>query len=826
MDKINLKAVLLQNMGEDSADFLPIMGDEKELLNDNMQIPDTLPILPLRNTVLFPGVIIPINIGRDKSLKLIKDSYRQSALIGVVAQKDTNTENPDINDLYQIGTVASILKILEMPDGTTTAIIQGKRRFLLEDILYDDPYHVGKISLKKEEGVPKNDPEYNAIAESLKDMASKIVKYSSHIPNEAGFALKNIESMLFLINFISSNTDVDYQNKQELLEIDNLKQRAIKLLEILSKQVSLLELKNDIQKKVKMDIDKQQREYFLHQQMKTIQDELGGNPTDEEIKELEELAETKEWNGNVREIFNKELNKLKRLNPSSPDYSVQSNYLREMLDLPWNHLSEDNLDLEHARQVLDADHFGLEKVKERILEYLAVLKLKADMKSPILCLYGPPGVGKTSLGKSVARALNREFVRMSLGGLHDESEIRGHRKTYIGAMPGRILQSIKKAGTSNPVFILDEIDKVGNDFRGDPQSALLEVLDPEQNGSFHDNFLDIDYDLSKVMFIATANDLSTIAGPLRDRMEIIEVTGYLMEEKREIAKRHLIPKQLENHGITAGHVTIPDEIIDLIIEKYTRESGVRSLDMTIAKIMRHVARKVAMNKKFTITLDENKVKEYLGSPIFSREEYQGNELPGVVTGLAWTAAGGEILYIESSYSKGKGHLSLTGNLGEVMKESATLALEYIKSHAKEIGIDEKMFEENDIHVHVPAGAVPKDGPSAGITMVTALVSALTGRKVKKAIAMTGEITLRGKVLPVGGIREKILAAKRAGIKEIILCSENKKDIDDIKKRIPERAEIPLCGSYQRSAGNSASKSIKESPVRPMVFSYNGDSSPT
>ena len=781
MDKINLKAVLLQNMGEDSADFLPIMGDEKELLNDNMQIPDTLPILPLRNTVLFPGVIIPINIGRDKSLKLIKDSYRQSALIGVVAQKDTNTENPDINDLYQIGTVASILKILEMPDGTTTAIIQGKRRFLLEDILYDDPYHVGKISLKKEEGVPENDPEYNAIAESLKDMASKIVKYSSHIPNEAGFALKNIESMLFLINFISSNTDVDYQNKQELLEIDNLKQRAIKLLEILSKQVSLLELKNDIQKKVKMDIDKQQREYFLHQQMKTIQDELGGNPTDEEIKELEELAETKEWNGNVREIFNKELNKLKRLNPSSADYSVQSNYLREMLDLPWNHLSEDNLDLEHARQVLDADHFGLEKVKERILEYLAVLKLKADMKSPIVCLYGPPGVGKTSLGKSVARALNREFVRMSLGGLHDESEIRGHRKTYIGAMPGRILQSIKKAGTSNPVFILDEIDKVGNDFRGDPQSALLEVLDPEQNGSFHDNFLDIDYDLSKVMFIATANDLSTIAGPLRDRMEIIEVTGYLMEEKREIAKRHLIPKQLENHGITAGHVTIPDEIIDLIIEKYTRESGVRSLDMTIAKIMRHVARKVAMNKKFTITLDENKVKEYLGSPIFSREEYQGNELPGVVTGLAWTAVGGEILYIESSYSKGKGHLSLTGNLGEVMKESATLALEYIKSHAKEIGIDEKMFEENDIHVHVPAGAVPKDGPSAGITMVTALVSALTGRKVKKAIAMTGEITLRGKVLPVGGIREKILAAKRAEIKEIILCSENKKDIDDIKK---------------------------------------------
>lgn len=781
MDKINLKAVLLENMGEDSSEFLPIMGDEKELLNDNLQIPDTLPILPLRNTVLFPGVIIPINIGRSKSLKLIRDAYKQSALIGVIAQKDTNTENPGMNDLFSIGTVASILKILEMPDGTTTAIIQGKRRFMLDDILYDDPYHVGKISIKQEEGMPENDPEYNAIAESLKEMASKIVKYSSHIPNEAGFALKNIESMLFLINFISSNTDVDYQSKQELLEIDSLKQRAIKLLEILSKQVSLLELKNDIQKKVKMDIDKQQREYFLHQQMKTIQDELGGNPTDEEIKELEELSKSKEWNDKVKETFTKELNKLKRLNPSSPDYSVQSNYLREMLDLPWNHYSKDNLDLNHAKEVLDADHFGLEKVKERILEYLAVLKLKSDMKSPILCLYGPPGVGKTSLGKSVAKAINREFVRMSLGGLHDESEIRGHRKTYIGAMPGRILQNIKKAGTSNPVFILDEIDKVGNDFRGDPQSALLEVLDPEQNTNFHDNFLDVDYDLSKVMFIATANDLSTIAGPLRDRMEIIEVSGYLLEEKREIAKRHLIPKQLENHGITTANITIPDEMIDTMIEKYTRESGVRSLDMTVAKIMRHVARKVAMDKKFTVTVDDAILKEYLGSPIFSREEYQGNELPGVVTGLAWTAVGGEILYIESSYSKGKGHLSLTGNLGDVMKESATLALEYIKSHSKEIGIDDKIFDENDIHVHVPAGAVPKDGPSAGITMVTALVSSLTGRKVKKAIAMTGEITLRGKVLPVGGIREKILAAKRAGIKEIILCSENRKDIEDIKK---------------------------------------------
>lgn len=781
MSKINLKVDLLEALGEDLAGFIPVIADEKELLNEDIKIPDTVPILPLRNTVLFPGVIIPINIGRKKSLQLIQEANKSGDLIGCIAQKDTDIEEPNFDDLYKVGTVASIVKILEMPNGTTTAIIQGKKRFLLEDILYSDPYHVGKISLKQEEAIPENDPEYNAIAESLKDMASKIVRYSNEIPKEANIALRHIESMLFLINFISSNTDVPYKNKQELLEIDNLKGRALKLLEILSQQLNLLELKNDIQKKVKTDIDQQQREYFLHQQMKTIQDELGGNPIDEEFQELEDRAAQKEWNQNIRDLFDKELNKMRRLNPQSPDYSVQSNYLHEMLELPWNHCSEDNLDLNHAQEMLDADHFGLEKVKERILEYLAVLKLKADMKSPILCLYGPPGVGKTSLGKSVAKAINREFVRMSLGGLHDEAEIRGHRKTYIGAMTGRILQNIKKAGTSNPVFILDEIDKVGKDFRGDPQSALLEVLDPEQNNAFHDNFLDVDYDLSKVMFIATANDLSTIAAPLRDRMEIIEVSGYLMGEKREIAKHHLIPKQLENHGITADNIMIPDDIIEHIIEKYTRESGVRNLDMTIAKIMRHVARKVAMNKKYTVTLDEAKVKEYLGSPIFSREEYQGNELPGVVTGLAWTAVGGEILFIESSYSKGKGILTLTGNLGDVMKESATLALEYIKSHAAELGVNEEIFDGHDIHLHVPAGAVPKDGPSAGITMVTSLVSALTGRKVKKAIAMTGEITLRGKVLPVGGIREKILAAKRAGIKTIILCCENKKDVEEVKK---------------------------------------------
>lgn len=781
MEKIDFKSVLMEDVADDSTEFLPIIADEKILLNEKINIPDILPLLPIRNTVLFPGVMIPVNIGRSKSLKLVQYAYKENALIGVVAQKDTNMENPDMDDLYKTGTVAAVLKVLEMPDGTKTAIVQGKRRFELEDILYDDPYHVGKVRIKNEGKVPEKDPEYKAITDSLKDMATKIMKYSSHIPGEATLAIKSIESMLFLVNFISSSTDIPYHSKQELLEIDDLKPRAIKLMELLSQHVALLELKNDIQKKVKTDIDRQQREYFLHQQMKTIQDELGGDPADQEIEVLEELAKKKKWSAKIREIFEKELDKLQRLNPSSPDYSVQANYLREFVELPWNHCSKDKLDLNHAKEVLDAEHFGLEKVKERILEYLAVLKLKANMKSPILCLYGPPGVGKTSLGKSIAQAIGREFVRMSLGGLHDESEIRGHRKTYIGAMPGRIIQSIKKAGTSNPVFILDEIDKVGNDFRGDPQSALLEVLDPEQNTNFHDNFLDVDYDLSKVMFIATANDLSSIVPPLRDRMEIIEVSGYLLEEKREIAKRHLIPKQRENHGITGGHIDLPDETIDFIIEKYTRESGVRSLDKAIAKIMRQVARKVVENKKFHVLLSPENVKEYLGFPIFSREEYQGNELPGVVTGLAWTSAGGEILFVESTYSKGKGQLTLTGNLGEVMKESATLALEYIKSHAQAIGIEENIFDERNIHVHVPSGAVPKDGPSAGITMVTSLVSSLTGRKVKKALAMTGEITLRGKVLPVGGIREKILAAKRAGIKEIILCSENRKDIEEIKE---------------------------------------------
>ncbi len=780
MNKIDFSNFMSANIDENESGIVSIIEDEKDLMNDNTIIPDTLPILPLRNMVMFPNIILPINIGRSTSLQLIRQAYKQNAIIGIFTQRDPVTENPQQNDLYTIGTAAIVLKLLEMPDGTTTAIVQGKKRIQLDDILYEDPYLVGKVFVKEEEKIENDDQEYHAIFDSLKEMTSKIIQYTN-TPKELNFALKNIESMVFLINFISSNSDVDYRNKQELLETDSIKQRAIRLLEILNKQLRILELKEDIQKKVKTDLDKQQREYFLHQQMKTIQDELGSNPVDQDIKELEEAAQQKKWNKQVQETFEKEIQKLKRQNPSTPDYSVQFNYVKELTELPWEHYSTDNFDLQKASEVLDSDHYGLDKVKERILEYLAVLKLKGDMKSPILCLYGPPGVGKTSLGKSVAKALNREFVRMSLGGLHDESEIRGHRRTYIGAMPGRIIQGIKKAGTSNPVFMLDEIDKVGKDFRGDPQSALLEVLDPEQNSTFHDNYLDIDYDLSKVMFIATANDISTIAAPLRDRMEMIEVSGYLLEEKREIAKRHLIPKQLDNHGLKKEQVTFSDEVLNHIIDKYTRESGVRMLDKTIAKIMRQVAKEVAMDKDFSVSLTKDIIKKYLGTPIFMREEYQGNELPGVVTGLAWTAAGGEILYIESSVSKGKGNLTMTGSLGDVMKESATLALQYIKAHAEELGIDPAFIEGHDIHIHVPAGAVPKDGPSAGVTIVTSLASSLTGRKVKKALAMTGEITLRGKILPVGGIREKILAAKRAGIKEIILCSQNKKDIDDIKK---------------------------------------------
>jgi len=776
----SLQENLLSEIVDEAADFITIMANEEELSEIEDSFPETLPILPLRNTVLFPGVIMPISVGRDRSLKLLRDVHKNKDVFGVVTQINPETENPTLDDVYKTGTIAKIIKLLEMPDGTTTAILQGARRMDLIDILVDEPYHTGKVNQIAEEKLPEDDKEFEAMASSLKDLALKIVKFSTNIPNEAGFAIKNIESKHFLINFISSNTDIEYKDKQALLEINAPKEKATRLLSIVTKQVQILELKNDIQKKVRRDMDKQQKEYILHQQIKTIQDELGGSPTEQEIQDLLESAKDKKWNEDTKKAFEKEINKLQKLNPSAPDYSIQLNYLQELIDLPWNEYTQDNFDLKRAQEILNSDHFGLEKVKDRIIEHLAVLKLKGDLKSPILCLYGPPGVGKTSLGKSIAKALDRKYVRMSLGGLHDESEIRGHRKTYIGAMPGRILRNVKKSGSANPVFILDEIDKVGADFKGDPQSALLEVLDPEQNETFHDNYIDLDFDLSKVMFIATANDISSIAPPLRDRMEMIDVSGYLLEEKIEIAKRHLIPKQLGNHGVKSSQIKISKNVIETMIDKYTRESGVRGLDKTVAKLIRQIAKNIALEKEYNPNIKVNELKEYLGSAIFSRDQYQGNEFAGVVTGLAWTSVGGEILFIESSLSKGKGNLTLTGNLGDVMKESATIALEYIKANAHKLDINYDIFEKFNIHIHVPEGATPKDGPSAGVTMATSLASSLTQRKVREKIAMTGEITLRGKVLPVGGIKEKILAAKRAGITDIIICKENKKDIEDIK----------------------------------------------
>jgi ATP-dependent protease La len=778
--EFNISDIVLSNMMDEDSDFIPIITDEDESALDELQVPDTLPILPLRNTVLFPGVVIPISVGREKSLKLVREVYNNKGMLGAASQIDLSVEEPHFEDINKIGTVAQIIKILEMPDGTTTVILQGKKRFELEEIISEEPFHVGRIKTIKDQRPEVEDNEYKALVSSVKDIAIKVIKLSPQIPNEASFAIKNIEGSSFLINFISSNSEIKHNQKQRLLEFDNIRDRAMKLLEYLVREVQVLELKDDIQSKVKTDMDQQQREYLLHQQMKTIQDELGGSPNDQDVMELEEKAKDKKWAEEVEETFQKELKKLQRLNPAAAEYSVQLNYLQELLDLPWNEYTEDNFDLKHAQKVLDNDHFGLEKVKDRIIEHLAVLKLKGDLKSPILCLYGPPGVGKTSLGKSIAESLNRKYVRMSLGGLHDESEIRGHRKTYIGAMPGRIIQGMKKAGSSNPVFILDEIDKVGSDFRGDPSSALLEVLDPEQNNAFHDNFLEVDYDLSKVMFVATANNVGSISAPLRDRMEMIDVSGYIQEEKVEIARRHLIPKQMENHGITSDHIKISKEVIAEVVDKYTRESGVRALDQRIAKIMRRVARKVAMDEKYDINLKTEDLKEYLGAEMFNREKYQGNDYAGVVTGLAWTSVGGEILFIESSLSAGKGKLTLTGNLGDVMKESALLAQEYLHAHCDSLDIKKEAFDEWNLHVHVPEGAIPKDGPSAGVTMVTAMASAFTQRKVKKNLAMTGEITLRGKVLPVGGIKEKILAAKRAGIKEIILCNQNKKDIEEIK----------------------------------------------
>jgi len=779
---IQIKKRLSDDIEEIDSEFIPMISEnEEDQRLQQTDLPDTLPILPLRNMVLFSGVVMPVTIGRNKSLRLVRETYQKEALLAVFTQIDANVDEPGFKDLYPNGLVARIIRILEMPDNTTTVIIQGMKRCLLDELVSTEPYLRGRVKIIEETPYIKEDREFEALIQAIKELSIKIIKNSGNMPQEATFAIRNIEQPFALVNFICSNFAFKLQDKLSLLKMNDFKDRCYKLLEIMTKESQLLELKVSIQSKAREDINQQQREYFLQQQIKTIQDELGGNTQEQDAKDMRDKASKKKWSGQTGEIFEKELEKLERTSPHSPDYSTQLNYLTYLLDLPWNEYSKDNFNLKRAKKVLDRDHYGLEKVKERILEHLAVLKLKGDMKSPIICLYGPPGVGKTSLGKSVAEALSRKYVRISLGGMHDEAEIRGHRRTYIGAMPGRIIQSIIKAGTSNPVFILDEIDKLGNDFRGDPSSALLEVLDPEQNSAFHDNFIDIDFDLSKVLFIATANNLSTVSEPLRDRMEIIDISGYLAEEKIEIASKHLIPKEMDNHGIHADKLQINKPAIKEIIESYTRESGVRELDKKIAKIMRKVASKVAEDENFKETITPEKVKDYLGMVEFTRDRYQGNDYAGVVTGLAWTSVGGEILFIESSLSKGKaGKLTLTGNLGDVMKESAVIALEYIKAHASQIGIEDSIFENWNVHIHVPEGAIPKDGPSAGVTMVTSLVSSFTQRKVRKNLAMTGEITLRGRVLPVGGIKEKILAAKRAGIKEIILCEENRKDIEDIK----------------------------------------------
>ncbi len=766
---------------EEDAELIPLLTPEDEEEMNNEGLPETLPILPLRNTVLFPGVVIPITAGRDKSINLIRDANNGTKVIGVVSQKDEETENPDVKDINTLGTVARILRVLQMPDGNTTVIIQGKKRFEITEVLTKDPYITATVREAGEERPDKNDKEFLAIIDSIKELSLKIIRDNPNIPSEASFAIKNIESNSFLINFISSNLNLAVKDKQKLLEIRNLQERALATLTHMNVELQKLELKNDIQSKVRSDMDQQQREYFLHQQMKTIQEELGGVSYDEEIVEMRMKAKKKKWNEKVGAYFEKELSKMQRMNPQVAEYSVQRNYLDLFLDLPWNEFSKDKFDLKRAQKILDRDHYGLEDVKKRIIEYLAVLKLRNDMKSPILCLYGPPGVGKTSLGKSVAEALGREYVRISLGGLRDEAEIRGHRKTYIGAMPGRIVQSIKKAGTSNPVFILDEIDKLSNSHQGDPSSAMLEVLDPEQNSEFHDNFLEMGYDLSKVMFIATANNLSTIQPALRDRMEMINVTGYTIEEKVEIAKRHLLPKQLKEHGLSSKDLKIGKPQLEKIVEGHTRESGVRSLEKQLAKMVRYAAKSIATEEEYEIKISNIDVEKILGPARMERDKYENNDVAGVVTGLAWTSVGGDILFIESILSKGKGNLNITGNLGKVMKESATIAMEYIKSNADIFGIDPGIFTKYNVHIHVPEGATPKDGPSAGVTMLTSLVSLFTQKKVKKSLAMTGEITLRGKVLPVGGIKEKILAAKRARIKEIILCKENERDILEIKK---------------------------------------------
>jgi len=765
---------------DEETEYIPLFSEGEEEDLKKMKIPDVLPILPLRNTVLFPGVVIPITVGRDKSLRLVQEVYKKNKILGAVAQKDSSIEDPEIEDLYKVGTVAQILKILEMPDGTTSVIIQGRKRFRMDDLFTEKPYHVAKITPLDD---AKEEPaaEAKAVAAALKELAIKIIKLSSNIPIEATFAIKNIESPSFLINFLASNSELSLMEKQDLLENNSVSKRGFLLLEHLSKESQMLELKNDIQTKVKNDLDQQQREFLLQQQMKTIQDELGGSPQDQEVQEYRAKGKKKRWNQEVKTAFEKELDKLLRLNTASGEYSVQMNYIQTLIELPWNEFTKDNFNLKRASRILDKDHFGLEKVKDRILEHLAVLKLKGDLKSPILCLVGPPGVGKTSLGKSIAQALNRKYVRMSLGGLHDEAEIRGHRKTYIGAMPGRIVQNLKKVKSSNPVFVLDEIDKVGRDAHGNPASALLEVLDPEQNSTFHDNFLELDYDLSRVMFIATANTIAGINPALLDRMEVIDLSGYIVEEKIQIARRHLIPKQLENHGVGKKQVSLPVRTLEFIIESYTRESGVRQLDKRIAKLVRVVAKHIAFEDPYDRSLTKKTVQEILGPPQYIRDKYDGNKHAGVVTGLAWTATGGEILFVETSLSQGDGKLTLTGNLGDVMKESAILALEYLKSHASRLSLKTELFRKYNVHVHVPEGAIPKDGPSAGVAMMTSIASAFTQRKIRDHMAMTGEITLRGKILPVGGIKEKILAAKRAGITDIAISVENRKDVEEINE---------------------------------------------